>query len=62
MGQIAVYLTVIAAPQPTLVIARSEATWQSPGIIHDSAQQKQTLYREIATPVCALARNDSGSG
>ena len=31
------------------VIARSEATWQS---------QKPALYQEIATPVCALVRND----
>ena len=32
------------------VIARSEATWQSPG------------PKEIATPVCALARNDAEEG
>ena len=32
------------------VIARSEATWQSPG------------SKEIATPVCALVRNDTDEG
>ena len=26
-----------------------------------SAQHVRILYREIATPVCGLARNDSGS-
>ena len=34
----------------TSVIARSEATWQSP------------LSKEIATPVCALVRNDTDKG
>ena len=36
------------------VIARSEATWQSPGTIHQSAPKKQALYREIATSGFAL--------
>ena len=31
------------------VIARSEATWQSPGIIYRTAEQDKKLYREIAT-------------
>ena len=36
------------------VIARSEATWQSPGRIHRNAVQKQTWYREIPTGLPAL--------
>ena len=40
------------------VIARSEATWQSPGPIHRSAVQSQTSYREIATAPLG-PRNDS---
>ena len=36
------------------VIARSGATWQSPGTIHRNAPQKQTLYREIPTGPPAL--------
>ena len=36
------------------VIARSEATWQSPGDIHRPAPQKQTSYREIAMSGYAL--------
>ena len=31
------------------VIARSEATWQSPAIIHRYPAGQQTLYREVAT-------------
>ena len=47
-------------PSIDFVIARrrKEPTWESPGTIHRTAVQKQTSYREIATPVCGLARND----
>jgi len=40
------------------VIARSEATWQSPPIIAVQFEEIVTEFQEIATPVCALARND----
>ena len=39
---------------PHHVIARSEATWQSPGSIHGFAEQGLTLYREIPTGLTAL--------
>ena len=39
----------------TTVIARSEATRQSPGKIHRSAVQELRCYREIATGLKALA-------
>ncbi len=42
-----------SALQFTTVIARSEATWQSIPFI-SSAQRRE----RIATPVCALVRND----
>ena len=37
------------------VIARSEATWQSPGTIHRFAVQELRCDREIATGLTALA-------
>ena len=39
----------------TTVIARSEATWQSPGTIHRFAVQELRCDREIATGLKALA-------
>ena len=41
------------------VIARSAATWQSPGRIHRNAQQKQTWYREIPTGLTALGMTEN---
>jgi len=45
---------VFKSARPALddtVIARSAATWQSPGTLFDSALRFVPLYREIATPV-----------
>ena len=39
----------------TTVIARSAATWQSPGTIYTAALHFRGLYREIATGLKALA-------
>jgi len=52
------HISIDAASSDYHVIAKSKGLWQSPGTIHRFAQQKQTLYREIATPVCGLVRND----
>ena len=41
------------------VIARSAATWQSPGRIHRNAQQKQTWYQEIPRGLPALVMTEN---
>ena len=48
-------------PVPAIyrVIARSGATWQSPGTIHRNAPQKQTLYWEIPTGLTALGMTEN---
>ena len=42
-----------------VIARRGEApTWQSPPIISVQFEEIVTEFQEIATPVCALARND----
>ena len=44
-----------------IVIARSAATWQSASLAAKGGAVLCTARKRIPTPVCALARNDSGS-
>ena len=48
------------AEAPVSVIPRSEATWESPGIIQRNEPQCHTWYREVATAL--RPRNDTMVG
>jgi hypothetical protein len=52
-------LSMIAVKSVLLCHCEPERAWQSPGTIHQSAQQNLKLYREIPTSGESPPRNDS---
>ena len=57
-----VFVEAWYAEPATNVIARSEATWESPGTMFISAQQVDEWYQEIATGLPALAMTAVADG
>ena len=55
-------INLSAGVPSTTVIARSEATWQSVFSLGTGTKLERCKGERIATPVCALARNDRKIG